>query len=229
MAKEQRKSLNHGSTRVARLARWLNEPRPKASKYTTLRLEVRVDGEWSCLHAWESTDVGQHLAENIDEMCKDYANELGAFTIARVVWWSDELEKPWTSYDLRIQPDDVGTDSGQAFSGDVQSTNIQTQRHLEFMMRQHIGGVAMALSALRELVGSQKAELLEALSENATLRRENHELRVDMSAAEQTAETALSRAEELAEEKDVQDQQNNVISMVTSAIQRSQAGASPPR
>lgn len=220
MAREApRQSLKHGSTRIARLARWLDQPRHAATTYNVLRLEVRVDGEWSCMQAWGSKDVTHHLAETINELLCEYANEQGAYVAGRCVWWSEEHASYSTSYDVKVQPDDLGDAGGQAFSGDVQSTNIQTQRHLEFMMRQHMGGVGMALTALRETLGTTKTELLECLEELASLRHEVHELRAAKLELESQLEQALSRAEEIQAEKDEQEGQSNVIQLIASRLQ----------
>lgn len=224
MAKQKETpSLNHGSSRVARLARWLGDGRPPGMKYDVLRLEVRDDGEWSCLQLWQSADVTMQLADDIDELVRGYANEQGSFTTARVAWWSEELKGYSISYTIRVQPDDVDMGSPQAFSGNVESTNIQTQRHLEFMMRQHVGGNALVIQTLRETLGYVKGELGDTLEERARLRSENFDLREENMRLSQLLEQALERAEGLAEQRDTQDQENNVITLITQAAQNHMA------
>lgn len=222
MPKPDRKSLNHGAGRVARLARWLDQPRPKESKYNILRLEVRVEGEWSPMQAWPASDVQQYLAETIDEIVRDYANEQGTFTVARLVWWSEELRAAWTSYDLRVAPEDTGNDAGQSFSGDVQSTNIQTQRHLEFMMRQHLGGMACAMQTLRETQGLTASQLADALTQLGELRQRVHDLERENLELQNQLDQALTSAEAMAEAKEEADEQSNVIQLVTTAMKRQQ-------
>ena len=226
MPKDGRTSLKHGSTRVARLARWLGEPRPKKSEYQTLRLEVKEDGEWSLMQQWDAANVSIQLAETIDDLIVEYANEQAVFLTARVVWYSDKLQAYNISYTMKVAPENDGQDGGQAFAGDTQSSNIQTQRHLEFMMRSHLGGIAAAMQALRETLGTTKEELLEALQELARVRVENHELRSQLMEVQQQLEEALSAAETAVAEKQETETQNNVIALITQQLQRTPPKAS---
>lgn len=211
-------SIAHGSTRTARLARWLRKT-PPGKEFDTLLLEVRVEGEWSRLQAWAVVDVSELLADDINATVQEYANEQGSFTTGRVAWWSEAGQKYWTTYDLRIAPElEGGEVTGQSFSGDVQSTNIQTQRHLEFMMRQHVGGVAVAMQALRETTSQSNARVVELLEENVELRRENLDLKAELLETQNLLNQALERAEGLAASAEEQDQQSNVVALVTKAL-----------
>lgn len=217
-------SIRHGSTRTARLARWLLKTPPNRTEYTTLWLEVRVEGEWSRLQAWSLSDVTELLADDINATIQEYANEQGTFTNGRCAWWSEEHQKYWTTYDLRIAPEmgDGDQPVGQSFAGDVQSTNIQTQRHLEFMMRQHVGGISIAMGALRETTQMSNARVVELLEESIDLRRENTDLKEELLRTQALLDTALERAEGLAQEVENNDESSNVVALVTKAIANQQ-------
>lgn len=230
MAKQRQdgvQSIRHGSMRTARLARWLDKL-PASPTVDTLLLEVRSEGEWSRLQAWERSDVSAQLADTINETIQEYANEQGSFTTARVAWWDEKLEKYWTTYDLRVPPEmGDGSDGGQAFSGDVQSTNIQTQRHLEFMMRQHVGGVAVAMQALRQTTETSNARVVELLEEVMQLRHDNLELKEQLLKTEAALEAALERAESISAEAEENEQQSNVVALVTKALTNQQQQRQP--
>ena len=219
-----RNSIRHGNARPARIARWLDK-RPASPRVNQLRLEVRIDGEWSCLQVWETSEAHAALADTIDATIVEYASEQGSFTIARIAWFEAEAEKYWTTYDLRVAPEQVegAQDMGQSFSGDVQSTNIQTQRHLEFMMRQHVGGTATAMQALRDVAMSASSQLTDAQNDAREARQELQALQAELAATHAKLDEALGQLESLSDKQEQADQQGNVIALITQAVGKGQA------
>lgn len=186
-------TLRDGNGRSARLARWLMKP-PVSEAADTLLLEHKQDGEWTRLLMWPREEVSPVLSVAIDEAITELANELGAYLTARVVWWSMDKDQYFTGHDLRVQPE--GLDQQQAFSGDPQSANIQTQRHLE-------NSHSLSMSALQLSMASLERtnKLLSASNEALTVQLEA--MRGERSRAlleRDEAVSALARAETIAED-----------------------------
>lgn len=229
------RTLRNGDGRVARLAKWL-DTQPHSRTVDLLCLEVRTDNEWSRLQTWPRDVVTAAVADDVDVLVQSHANECGAFLTARVAWFDTQAGSYWTSHPLRVTPD-VPTDAldpagvavAQSFSGDAQSATIQTQRHLELMVRTHVGGFAAAQRALELSVSSLSQANEDLRSANEALREENFSLRAALLEAEAQRDAALERAEQFAEEAQVSDKQSNIITLATTALQNAAGATSKPK
>jgi hypothetical protein len=223
-----RNSIKHGSGRVAGLARWL-EKRPDNALYDTLSLELKVDGEWQRLQAWSRDDVSALLADMINELCQDQANDSGAFSTFRCAWWASESEKYWTTRVLTYHPE-INGEPVQSFAGDAQSVAIQTQGALKELVVLFTSGIRAAQDALKESCVSVTAEASALREDNRALRERNAELEAEKAAAERSAEQAADLAEGLVERVEEADKQSNVVDMITKGLVKHAGlpGVAPP-
>lgn len=211
-----KRSLTSGDNRVARLARWLGQL-PSGTQWTDLRIETKQGGEWSHVQSYARAAVLPILAEDIDALLLSIANECGEFLTARAVWFDPEGDKYWTAFPMRVHPEDMAP--GMAYTGEPANAFIQTQTHLEFMAKLHIGGFGSAIRAL-EVSNTQQAEC------NADLRDTNNELRARIQQLEEEnvtlardLEAATDLLEDLEKEKPQNDQNAQIINLATHALQ----------
>lgn len=191
-----------GNGRTARLARWLREL-PKRKEVDTLVLELKTEDGWQRVQSWDRADAGMHLALPIDSAVTDLANEIGAYSSFKIAWYESKSGAYWTEHALRAQPD--GLTAAQSFSGDAQSAAIQTQRALERLVGQFMGGLETASTHLQrqadntqQLYEHTLGELTLARERIARLERQVVELEAQVSEVEAQRDEALERAEELA-------------------------------
>lgn len=212
-----RNSIKHGSGRVAGLARWL-EKQPDNPDFDTLCCELKSDGEWSRVQTWPRDQVHALLAELIDSLCQEYVDELGAYTTFRCAWWASETDRYWITRELRYQPNMGEGEPGQVFAGDLQSANIQTQRHLEKMASVHVGGFQSAMTALKLTTETLRDECQELREENRQLRARVAELEGENAQLHTQAEQAADLAESLVQKAESDDKESNVISLITKSL-----------
>lgn len=217
-----------GNGRVARLARWLRE-RPSSADVDTLVFELKNDGEWDRVQTWRRDAVTLSLANMIDAMAQDSANELGAFVHVRAAWWCSATNVYWTAHQMKVQPDNMGAQ--QAFSGDGQSVTIQLQNNLHKMITLHTIGIGEGVALAREQAQdvrerSRRAEREcdELRARVAILEREKLEferrcqqLEDDLEAAVELATEASDKA---ASNKGEAEQTNALVTMIGAAMSR---------
>lgn len=215
MARSTR-GLTSGDTRIARLARWLQQVPTEV--WSELRIETKQSGEWTNLQSYPRHSVSPDLATEIDATLLNVANECAEYVTARAVWFDPESEKYFTGFPMRVQPDDL--DSAQAFSGEGLNTFIQTQRHLESMARLHVGGFGSAIRAL-ETSNTQQAQINEDLREmNNELRAREAQLVEENARLSRELESAIELLEELEKTKPENDQNAQIIQYAGAAIRQ---------
>lgn len=223
MAKQQTRGLTSGDTRIARLARWLGQV-PSGAQWDTLNLEVKQDGEYVLIQAWERSRIFPDLANEIDSVVTNAADECGEYLKARVVWCSSEDAKYFTEFPMRVQPADM--DASQAFTGEGANALVQTQRHLEFMAKLHVGGFGSAIRALEGSNAHLEARADELAIANAELRAQNVQLQDDLAKATALLEEFGAKVEQMEAEKPQNDQTAQVFSLATEYLRKQGGGGS---
>ena len=221
MAKQQQataeRTLRDGNGRVARLARWLEQP-PASATVDLLVLELRTpEGEWSRLQMWSRDQVSQTLAYSIDETIQDHANEVGTYTTARVAWFDSKRETYWTEQQLRVHPESMG-EGMQAFDGTNQSQAIQLQRHQERVLGMGQGMQRESMQCMRETMQFNREIAANAQRENIELRTRVAELEGDLARMTAIADEAVRRAEQAEESSEASDDKKQVFQLIQGAI-----------
>jgi hypothetical protein len=135
-----------------------------------------------------------------------------------VVWYSADDAKYFTEFPMRVQPADM--DASQAFTGEGANALVQTQRHLEFMAKLHVGGFGSAIRALEGSNAHLEARADELALANAELRAHNVQLQEELQRSLQLLEEMTSKVEQLEAEQPKNDQAGKVIELATQYLQR---------
>jgi hypothetical protein len=131
VADRARRGPRDGNDRIARIARFLAEPRQTIPDGCTLVLLCSApNGDPDVVSGWEPSLVTPDLAHEINALITDYANDMGTTCNATVAWRRAD-ESIWRSKPFRAVCDTEDRENVQALDSTVTSQITQLQRHCE--------------------------------------------------------------------------------------------------
>lgn len=214
----ERRGARDGNDRVARIARWLNQP-VKSPSVTELVLDLE-DGE--VLGRWPRDDVSTLLAPDIDAILLDAANDAATTIGARLAWVTADGTR-WASKGFRARCADGEQEHIRPLDGSLASQLQQNQRHTEALAGQLAQMTARSDERFEKQMGIfvtlngvllKQLELSEKRREAAE-EREQQTLDLAEAAAEQ-AEAAAQDAAAAQAQKD--DPMGKVIEIATKQL-----------
>lgn len=227
--------------RVEQLRQWLAQTLPPHAIKLTLDLDG--DGEGiTRLCSWMREDLATNfaddLAQEIDALLSNTANELCQRVTGQLVWWT-AAEAKWSQNPVRVDP----ADSAERFDGSNKGQVVQIQKHIEArelawherernanaMLESLFGRYEKVTSMLTDLLTAHVGRNTELEREMARIRDENAALAAELeqtrTIAENLAETTEQTAEALEQSKRESGDDKQVLALITDAFMKKKDSA----